>query len=180
MHVELSPFFAAQFELNLHAIEGSLQLHNPMLKSIFQQLYLESKINDSFTALAVEVQLLRAFELLNKEQQLGNNGLPKWVKRVKEALHHCTYADLSLNKLATIADVHPVHLSRDFPKYFNASIGQYLRQLQHQKACHLLLTDAPLTEITYSCGFADQSHFTRRFKKEMGISPLSYKKMMQR
>lgn len=180
LHVELSPFFAAQFELNLHAIEGSLQLHNPMLKSIFQQLYLESKINDSITALAVEVQLLRAFELLNKEQQLGNNGLPKWVKRVKEALHHCTYADLSLNKLATIADVHPVHLSRDFPKYFNASIGQYLRQLQHQKACHLLLTDAPLTEITYSCGFADQSHFTRRFKKEMGISPLSYKKMMQR
>lgn len=179
-HVELSPLFEERFDLKLDAIEGSLQLHNPMLKSIFLLLHFESKINDSITPMAIEAQLLRAFDLLKKEQQLGNNGIPKWVKKVKEALHSCDHAELNLNKLATIADVHPAHLSRDFSKYFNASIGQYLRQLQHQKASHLLLTDSPLTEIAYRCGFADQSHFIRRFKKETGINPLGYKKLMQR
>jgi AraC family transcriptional regulator len=34
-----------------------------------------------------------------------------------------------------------------------------------------------LTEIAISCGFADQSHFTRSFKRIMGLKPSAFRKL---
>lgn len=178
LHVELSPLFAERFELKYDLIEGSLQLHHPFLKSIFQQIYFATKVNDAISLIDIESQLLNAFGLLNQTQKIEAKGIPIWAKKLKELLHE-GHQNLNLEQLAKIADVHPAHLSRDFPKYFNVSLGQYLRQLRHLQAQQLLLTDRSLTEIAYQCGFADQSHFIRSFKKESGISPLRYKKIVQ-
>jgi AraC family transcriptional regulator len=75
--------------------------------------------------------------------------------------------------------VHPVHLSRCFPKYFNTTVGDYLKKLRIEQAAGFLTkADVSLTQVSYECGFADQSHFIRSFKQAVGVTPLQYRKII--
>ncbi len=72
-----------------------------------------------------------------------------------------------------------LHLSRHFPKYFKATIGDYIRTVKVQKALSLLPNKhKSLTEIAAECGFADQSHFIRSFKDCYQLTPLHYRKLL--
>jgi AraC-like DNA-binding protein len=47
-------------------------------------------------------------------------------------------------------------------------------QLRLAKAKRLLAADLPLRQIAAETGFADQSHFTRHFRKSYGVTPVQY------
>ncbi|MGC9452792.1 MAG: helix-turn-helix domain-containing protein [Oceanipulchritudo sp.] len=39
-------------------------------------------------------------------------------------------------------------------------------------------TDKPISEISLECGFADQAHFSRSFKKQADLTPGQYRKSL--
>jgi AraC-like DNA-binding protein len=41
-------------------------------------------------------------------------------------------------------------------------------------------TETPLSEIALLCGFADQSHFSAVFKREVGVTPSRFRDMSSR
>ena len=106
--------------------------------------------------------------------------IPGWVKELKEIIQDQidTELSLSLKEVSENLQVHPAYLSREFSKYFgNLNFGDYLRKLRIEKALNLLeTTKYSLAEIAFLSGFSDQSHFTRIFRKQMGIPPMAYKK----
>jgi AraC family transcriptional regulator len=56
------------------------------------------------------------------------------------------------------------------------SAAQYLRRLRLEWAAERLRKpDDPLAEIASAAGFADQSHFTRRFKRLFGVTPAVFR-----
>ena len=83
---------------------------------------------------------------------------------------------ITLQQLSLETGIPPIHLSKEFPKYFNAGFGAYVRHIKIEKAAALLINpELSLSGIAYQCGFADQSHFTRCFKALHGITPLRYR-----
>jgi AraC family transcriptional regulator len=102
---------------------------------------------------------------------------PLWLQRVREFLHADCQQRLTLEQLAGIADVHPVHLAQTFRMVYACTIGEYVRNLRVRRAAEeLTRTDRPLAEIAIDCGFYDQSHFNRVFKKHMKVTPARYRK----
>ncbi|NJM53248.1 MAG: helix-turn-helix transcriptional regulator [Blastocatellia bacterium] len=76
-------------------------------------------------------------------------------------------------------DVHWVHLSRDFPRYFRCNFSEYVRKIRVEKSLNLLRNQQlALTEIALICGFADQSHFIRSFKQFHGITPKKFRQII--
>jgi AraC family transcriptional regulator len=83
---------------------------------------------------------------------------------------------LTLQELASDAEVHPVHLAATFRRFFGTTVAAYIRQLRIEYACReLARPDAPLAEIALAAGFADQSHFGRTFKRVMRVTPAEYR-----
>ena len=41
-------------------------------------------------------------------------------------------------------------------------------------------TDKTVTEIAFACGFNDSNYFTSRFHREIGMTPLKYRRNEQR
>jgi AraC family transcriptional regulator len=80
-----------------------------------------------------------------------------------------------MSQIANTAAVHPAHLSRAFRKHFHKTPGEYVRDLRAMHAIELLKRDLPLAEIAMSCGFYDQSHFSRAFKRRFGLSPARFR-----
>jgi len=78
---------------------------------------------------------------------------------------------LKLETLAHISGLSKYHFLRKFKEEFNMTPHAYLLQIRIQNAKNMLLQNRALCEIAHSCGFSDQSHFTRVFNKIYGMSP---------
>jgi AraC-like DNA-binding protein len=50
----------------------------------------------------------------------------------------------------------------------------YLVQIRLLRAKALLRRGRPIAHVASATGFADQSHFTRHFKRLMGVTPAKY------
>lgn len=65
---------------------------------------------------------------------------------------------------------------RSFAREYGLAPQQYLKRLRIQTACRLLVdTRESIAHIGLRCGFADQSHLTREFRRVTGLTPGSYR-----
>lgn len=105
---------------------------------------------------------------------------PRWLGRVTDKLKSEYCEPIRLQDLAMEAGVHPVHLSRVFRRFEGEGIGQYVHRLRIRAACEqMLCSRKSLAEISLATGFADQSHFTRAFRRITGMSPGAFRQLVQ-
>ncbi len=131
---------------------------------------------------ATEQVLLHVFNKYIRKKGRSQKRIPLWASHLKEIIQDQidTNITLSLKEVSKDLDIHPAYLSRSFSKYFdNLSFGDYIRKLRIERSIELLKTsEYSLSEIAYLTGFSDQSHFTRIFKKQTGMLPTVYKKVV--
>lgn len=105
---------------------------------------------------------------------------PKWscnnivTERVREYIENNYFRNISLAELAAISGKSQYHLLRIFQKRFGLPPHTYQILIRIRCAKKLLLEGKPISEVALDTGFADQSHFTRLFKRVMGITPYHY------
>ena len=145
------------------------------------RMYREFLASDDIAPLAMEGVLLEI--LAESARAIGEGGAhaPLWLRRVREALEDSYLLAPSLAELAAIGGVHPVHLSREFRKHYDTTIGEFIRRRRIEHACHLLTnSDKSLSEIALMCGFSDQSHFCAMFKTHTSLTPAKFRDMSGR
>jgi AraC-like DNA-binding protein len=145
------------------------------------RMYREFLASDDIAPLAMEGVLLEI--LAESARAIGDGGAhaPIWLRRVREALEDSYLLAPSLAELAAIGGVHPVHLSREFRKHYETTIGEFIRKRRIEHACHLLAnSDKSLSEIALTCGFSDQSHFCAMFKSHTSLTPAKFRDMSAR
>jgi AraC-like DNA-binding protein len=89
------------------------------------------------------------------------------------------YAEpLSLGQLAWQAGVSPSHLSFLFRSGIGMSFKTLLAHIRIHKACELLAADARrnITDVSFSVGFADLSHFEKSFRRIVHQSPREFRR----
>lgn len=178
-HIELEHKWTDRFSFDLCILQGSVQISDPELKLLLYKIFKETRINDSLSMLSIETSLLQVLTNMQQGQESLLKYRPPWVKRINEILHDRCAERLSLTELASHLDIHPVHLSRDFSKYFHCNLGDYTRKLRIEKSLSLLSNKTnSLTGIGFECGFSDQSHFIRCFKQMIGVNPLEYRRIL--
>ena len=178
-HVELNKSWFDNLDFNIQNLQGSIKITNIDNKLLLYKIFKESKIDDNSSTLAIQTLILEVLANMfhDASDHLYKN--PDWVNRIREILVYEFSDRLTLEYLSKTLNIHPVHLSRDFPKYFNCNLSDYLRKLKIEKSCSLFSNKQySLTDIAYECGFSDQSHFCRCFKSMYDISPNQFRKMI--
>jgi AraC family transcriptional regulator len=143
------------------------------------QLFRETRGTQHDGGLLIEgllAELVAAVALLPRETAKDP---PPWLGRVVDKLKSEYGERLTLEDLALEAGVHPVHLSRVFRRSAGEGIGEYVHRLRIRAACEQMLAPhRSLAEIGLATGFADQSHFTRAFRRIAGMSPGAFRKLV--
>ena len=86
--------------------------------------------------------------------------------------HH----EISNQHLASISNMSLRAFERRFRAAFHLTPQKFLRKLRLRLASRALVyTEASLSEIALTCGFADQSHFSREFRRQFGRTPREYR-----
>lgn len=147
---------------------------NPASKFTILKIYKEILENDESSEAAMEMLM---FNLIDEKIEIKLKR-PSWINKVHQLLNDNWNKPLSLRDLAIVADVHPKTISRQFPKYFSCTLGEYRRQQKINKSFPLIKSSKlTLTEIAHECNFADQSHFIRTFKEMTGFLPKHFQKL---
>ena len=104
---------------------------------------------------------------------------PKTVNRAMEFLQACACEHISLEDASRAAGVGLFHLIRLFKRHLGLTPHAYLTQVRIAKSRQLLRLGQPVAQIALDVGFADQAHFTKRFKQLTGTTPALYARSMQ-
>ncbi len=84
---------------------------------------------------------------------------------------------ITLKELCDYFFMSKVTLCKKFKDVMNCSIMEYVMRLRLDKAKVLLRdTSKSVEDVAFECGFSSANYFGLIFKKEIGLSPLNYKK----
>jgi AraC family transcriptional regulator len=117
---------------------------------------------------------------------MGNASQPRGSLAPWQAKRVVAYIESNINLSFRVADLAGiVHLSvSPFYSRFKKSFGQsplaYVNALRMRHAQIIMLnTREPLSQVALDCGMCDQAHFTRVFRKVVGISPSLWRRQFQ-
>lgn len=96
---------------------------------------------------------------------------------IKSVVEQNYISPVSIPELAYLSGRSVSSFKRDFVKTFNDSPSRWIRAKRLEKAKEMLeISTLSISEICFSVGFENISHFSRIFKEQYGISPNSYRK----
>ncbi len=173
----LNVSFAPDWPLPLISQEGPALYADPgAVGALVWRLAREFEQADDASELAIEGLTLELLAFFVRTSRVpGGPSAPEWMASTVERLRQ--RERVSLAALASEAGVHPSTLARAFRRLHGCSLGEYRRRWRIERACAALrASDAPLTEIAASAGFADQSHLTRALRAAVGFSPAAYRR----
>jgi AraC family transcriptional regulator len=172
--VELSASFLMRHGLTEDQFARAIH-ENSNAPFLVLQMQHELHANDVHTPLAMHAL---ALELIDYSRARYERARPAWVSQVAQLLQAQWKTPLHLHELATVCNVHPVTISKQFRKYFDCSLGEYRRRMMVRQSLPLVRNaDMTLSEVAHECGFADQSHFIRAFRDATRFRPGEFKRL---
>jgi AraC family transcriptional regulator len=104
---------------------------------------------------------------------------PPWLSGIKDLIDGSDpMHPLSLARLQKQAEIHPVHLTRQFKRHFGCTVREYMQYRRVRAAVSFVAESSlTLTEVAHRCGFADQAHFCRAFRGVAKCTARDYRKL---
>jgi AraC family transcriptional regulator len=176
-HVDIPEARLEQVRTYSRVLDSPAEFHDGMPIWLAMRLYREHRRNDDVSGLAMEGLALELLaECARRHGGDPERNAPPWLRLVRELLHARFAENLTHEAIAAAVGIHPVHLARVFRRHCGCTLGDYVRKLRVEFAAHkLVTTDEPLTGIALAAGFSDQSHFSRTFKRQTGMTPATFR-----
>jgi AraC family transcriptional regulator len=179
-NVEIAPSWALGYADSALPIDGPFDCSAGPAVSAALRLFDEFEQFDASSPLIVEGLTLELLGICDRQTR-GEKSLPRWLRRVSDLLRQRGTAPWTLAEVAAEAGVHPGYLASAFRRHFGCTIGEFVRRERIARTCRdLAETEMPLADVAALAGFADQSHFTRVFKRQVGFTPAAYRKLTAR
>ncbi len=179
----ITPIFKNDIFLPIHI--DNENLHNKSIKKILKKT-LSTHINkDTGYELEMKINFLKFISYFFKhkyynERKKNNDVNMRTATLIKSITTYIEehYKDkISLEMLASHANISVFHLSHLFKQYTGQTPIEYLNQYRLITSADMLKsTDSSIMDIAFECGYNNISYFNRAFKAKYGITPKEYRK----
>jgi AraC-like DNA-binding protein len=110
--------------------------------------------------------------------EVQRGGLAPWqARRVTSYVTDNLGSRIRTTDLAAVAQLSASHFTRAFKETFGETPLGYVSRQRMRYAQELMLRSGEcLSQIALTCGHCDQSHFTRVFRRKVGMSPRAWRR----
>jgi AraC family transcriptional regulator len=108
----------------------------------------------------------------------ARNSLREWqIRRVQEYIDAHIGSRILVSDLSHIAQRSEAHFTRAFKGTFEETPHAYLTRRRLELASRTMLAgNTPLIDIALTCGFTDQAHLCRLFRRWVGRTPAAWRR----
>lgn len=159
--VEVNTIMKGYYQSVLPYFTSGIRPPEDLLELKFRELLLNILSNPANTALNGYLQTLLSCDADDLRQMIEAN----------------CYYNLGLEDYAKLCNRSLSSFKRDFQRIYMTPPSQWFLNKRLDRARELLFsTPKSVNEISFECGFENNTHFSRVFKKRFGLSPLQYRK----
>lgn len=156
----------------------------PLIITIFDRLQKEYTDTNLADLNIVQTYLIALFYEMNKNSVKSSKHISAAeiiTNKFKELIHLHIKTQHQVNHYASLLNVTPNHLNKCVKTVTGKSAVKWIDENILLEAKYLLFqTTLSINEIAAQVGHEDQSYFSRFFKKHEGISPIQYRKMIDK
>ena len=160
------------------------------MEKVFAELVLYANSEEVCAGLLAKVKLMELLSYYLLEMTEGRGGQEgialrnrtsiSWLEPLLEYITDHLDRDLNIQELAAQVCLHPNYFIRMFKEQMGVPPIQYISRVKMEKAKELLMqTEGNVGEVARQVGFQDYFHFSKQFKKLVGMSPTEYRKYGQ-
>lgn len=149
--------------------DGEMAVH---FKTLFS-LLIEDRAENAFLRDGLLLSLLAAV-MREGSRTLREDAVPAVISRARDRIDDDPAAPLTLAELAELCGLSHFRFLRAFTKATGLTPHAYLVQRRIHEARRLIAAGTSLAEAAFASGFSDQSHMTRLFVRNFGVSPGAY------
>ncbi len=164
-----------QARLNLQSAEKVLIMQSdPLIQQFAQALYSQRHRHDPDIVLyreSMSEALVRHLQLVHLDSTSDFRSKPN-LDRLKNYIKANLNRKLTVTELAKVEETTTQSLQKAVRAEYGQSVYQWVTTLRLERSLELLRgTSLNLATIAVDCGFANQSHWTRLFRRQFGITP---------
>ncbi|MDQ0297932.1 ABC-type Fe3+-hydroxamate transport system substrate-binding protein [Salibacterium salarium] len=153
------------------------------LKILCESVYRLWQSNDKLERFRCQLQFQECiFQILKNRYPFAENEQSQpSLETVKDYID-CHYDEsLTIEQLARMVDISPKYFVDLFKKTYGISTMDYLTEVRINQAKNMMIrSNKKLRDIAYQVGFNDEFYFSRKFKKEVSMTPTVYIKSRRR
>jgi len=156
------------------------QITNKKASKLFLELKSALALNNNEMIEFYLRQLASALELYSQENKSEYLGLKfNNYCQIKDYIENHIYDKFSLDELSEIVNINKFGFSKKFKVLTGMTPMNYVLMRKIFSSKTLIKSNLELTEIAYQYNFTDMAHFSKTFKRFIGISPTKYKESLQ-
>ena len=111
-------------------------------------------------------------EIVRDTEEGAEHFVPERIREIKQYLDQHAHNRITLKELARKSGMSVPHLSAKFKRFYGDSPINYLIGVRLRQARYLLLDpQLQISEVARRVGYDDIFHFSKLFKKHLGLSP---------
>ncbi len=161
--IKFQPWAAGWFLNDLHSLTDKnincvdfLKGTQELSFDINQKVNIEALLNKFFNQKVIDKSILQSFSIINE-----------------------TNGQIKVDDLAYKVNSSKRNFERKFKDATGITPKEFIQNTRFDHSVKLLKSSDDLNDITYDCGYYDQSHFIHNFKDVTGITPENYSKIIQ-
>lgn len=171
-------WFNSLFMKKISDLKPSIQCIN--LINYFEINNMFEALQESSSKLDKENLLIKVLDNLLNFGNLSNNQINEYKKinkhisKIYDYINENFLKEITLDDLVYIGKISKCYVIKLFELTYGTSPHKYQTMLKVNFAKNALRNGKCISEVALISGFCDQSHFTKAFKKYIGVTPLSF------
>lgn len=148
------------------------------LEKLMHDCFAEAGENNPMKCTALLFEIMQRMELISKPPVYRKENAA--VNSVLRLIHANPAGNVDFEKEASALGISYALLRKEFVKRTGMPPYRYLLNHRMQYACNLLADGRSVKETCYEIGMEDPSHFSKLFKKTIGIAPGNFIEKVRR
>ena len=143
-----------------------------------QQLQSSNEAAQAAIEQATSLLLQGQRRLHSRGRSRAPGGLLAWqVRKVQEFVDAHIAGRILVSDLGAVVQLSDAHFSRLFTRAFGLTPHAFVLRRRLELAARLMLESTEsLTDIALCCGFTDQAHLCKHFRRSMGVTPAAWRR----
>lgn len=158
------------------AVDRTMQL---LVNAVYPALHCENNFNRLYIEHVTSAMMVHIISVYGGGLRRGRYAptlSPRHERLALDYMRHHVAANISVRDIASECGISAGHFTKAFSESTGLTPHQWILRSRVELAKELLAKDMAIAAIAASCGFADQSHFSRVFKKMTGFPPAKWRK----